>query len=78
MQNFGLFLFGFDAWDAELVLYLLSVEHVEYAEGDDLVIWRNVVDDTVMRPFHIEGVWVHECHASNQQQPPPDIPQRIV
>ena len=58
-------MFGSDAWDTELVFYLLSVEHVVYAEGYDSVFWRYVVNDAVVCPFHIEVVGIHEGHASN-------------
>ena len=71
-------MFCADSRDTELVLYLLSVEHVEHAEGYDPVIWSYVVDDAVVCPFHIEGVWVHKCHAADQQQSPPDVAERIV
>ena len=71
-------MFCADAWDTELVFYLLSVEHVVYAEGYDSVIWSCVVNDAMVCPFHIEGVWVHECHTSDQQQSPSDVPQRII
>ena len=71
-------MFGFDAWNTELFFCLFSVEHVVYAEGYDSVSGRYVVNDAVVRPFHIEGVGIHECHAANQQQSPSNVPKRII
>ena len=60
-------MFGADAWGAVLLFCLFSVEHVVYAEGDDSVIWRYIMNNAVVRPFHIEVVGIHESHAPNQQ-----------
>ena len=62
---FELCVFGADAWDTKLFFGLFSVEHVVYAERNDFVGWRYVMDDAMVCPFHIESERIHESHASD-------------
>ena len=58
-----------------ILLYCNAVYIIVGAEGNDFLVWGDVVDDASTYSVNVEVVGVHECHAAEQEDSSADFAQ---
>ena len=61
-----------------LLFDFYPVDVVVSAERYDLQVWSNVVHNASSNAVYVEGVGVHESHASKEEDSTPQVGKRII